>query len=649
MELLSEQLNFKPEATLVPSTFSDEIFEVSRTITDPEVARQVFEKITPIIRKYRADKKLAIACGLLIEKQRIGTGMRALWDDLRTRFPDDITALRMLMRWYRRDQNVPAGIKHIATMFPECWRDLAQADQALTGLAELKAWDEVDEIMRTILAFHPADRAIRMKYIKILNEQARYVDAQKISTGVVGRDRMGAASQKLLNSVDERANTMLMLGLESSSDVISTIVALANNPRKTTSSENVVFYTGQLGTGGAERQMTRIATSFKKRMDDGDDNGLSPHVWVKHANAASGADFYLPMLLEAGVNTRVIADEPNVALADLTDISDELAALMKLLSPDILSQTCSLIPMFREHKTDVAYLWQDGGIVMAALAAIIAGVPRIVTSFRGLPPNLRPNLYRDEQPVLYAALARLPYVTFTANSQKSATAYEEWLGLAPGTVIAVPNATPAILPDGDDSDDALWSDITNRSQPCTKTVISVFRFDSNKRPIEWVNAAARYCKNHDDTRFVMIGGGALFGECEELIAQLGLQDRIFLTGIRSNIGFYMHKADMLLHLARMEGLPNVLIEAQLAGTAVLATPAGGTDEVVTDGVSAHILSDSDVLPEDELDAMLAKMLTDDVALAEMGRVAKELAGNRFSVETILRRTTDLFKQIPQDT
>ena len=98
-----------------------------------------------------------------------------------------------------------------------------------------------------------------------------------------------------------------------------------------------------------------------------------------------------------------------------------------------------------------------------------------------------------------------------------------------------------------------------------------------------------------------------------------------------------------MHLGQMEGLPNVLIEAQLAGTPVLATPAGGTDEVVSSGLTGVLLSEAQRLPEAELDRVLSEMLADPPRLAEMGTAAKEHSGERFAEETILRRTNELFE------
>ncbi len=648
MKRISKTLNFAPEAPPLPSAFSEEVYQMSMAIKSPNVARQVYEKLKPVLKTHRADQTIAIACGMLLEKQRHEDGMRFLWNDLQSMYPEDVTALRMLMRWYRREQKTDEGIAHIDRLFPESWHSLEQAHRAIAGLAELKAWGDIDRIMSSILMFHSQARDIRMKYIKILNEQSRFKEAAKVAKNVENREKMGDASQELLSSVSRCASTLEKHGRVDANDVIADIIDRAEPPRDLTSVDRVVFFTGQLGTGGAERQMSRIACAYQQRYNNRLPLGLAPSVWVKHATAASGADFYLPQLQETGVATKVLADERQIHVSELDGLSAEIMELLEVLAPDVLRHTCQLISMFREDRTDVAYLWQDGGIVQSAIAAVLAGVPRIITSFRGLPPNLRPNLFRAELPVLYAALARLPHVTFTANSQKAATAYEDWLSLEPGTVLVVPNAIPAVLPDGDDSDHTYWSELLDASEACTKTVLGVFRFDVNKRPLDWIQAAARYLAKHDDTRFVMLGGGALQAESAVLIDELGLSNRVFLAGIRSNVGFYMHRADLLMHLAQMEGLPNVLIEAQLAGTPVLATPAGGTDEVVSDGLTGQILTNADELPLAELDQKLEALLSDEDELARLGASAMVHSGDRFSVETILGRTTELFNSTKLD-
>jgi len=642
MELLSQRLDFSTAKPSLPKGYSEEVYEICRNISSPELAEQVLEKLQPLFTKYRADKKLAIACGLLFEKHHSEMNMRLLWDDLQNLFPGDTMALRMLMRWYRREGQSDEGIAHIHAMYPASWYSISQAKNAILGLSELKAWTEIDTIMETILAFHPRDRSVRMAYIKALSEQSRFPEAAHVARHVENRDRMGVASQDLLTMVERKAWIMNSYRRSRPTELIEDILTLAGPPRPFVKARRLVCFTGQLGTGGAERQMTRIACAYQEQAGCTGAPAPLPQVWVKHANPSKGADFYLPMLRNAGVTTRILADEPEVSINDLDGLPDSFKELLTFLAPDLLRHVGQLISMFRDHETDVAYLWQDGGIVQSAIAAVVAGVPRIVTSFRGLPPNLRPRFFRDELPILYSALARLPHVTFTANSQKTATAYEEWLSLEPGTVIVIPNAIPPVLPEGDASDHSLWSAIVSASAVCTKTVLGVFRFDDNKRPLHWIEAASRYLEKHDDTRFVMLGNGLLFDRCAARIDELGLSERIFLAGIRNNVGFYMHRADLLMHLAEMEGLPNVLIESQLAGTPVLATPAGGTDEVVEDGVTGILLSTADHLPEHELDQKLDALLSEPETLARLGTAATALSGERFSSASILDRTTNLF-------
>lgn len=636
------ELNFSSGAAALPMGLSEKIYECSKGIADPSTARRVYDEIRPILANFRADKSMAIAYGLLLEKQRGDTGMRELWHDLQKLYPNDDMALRMLMRWYRREGRTDTGIAHVKKYLPRAWHQLKQTKQALLGLSELKAWDEIDRMMETILFLHPEDRSVRMAYIKALNEQCRFVEASYIAAPVSHRDRMGHASQSLLASVERNAETLIKHGCHSAAEAVGRIIEIAGQPRPYTGSNRIILFSGQLGTGGAERQMTRIACAFKKRCDEGADGAALPEVWVKHANQSSGGDYYRPMLDQAGVVTRVMTEERLVEIDELDMASGAQKELLDLLAPDIQRHTCQLALMFRDRSPDVAYLWQDGGIVQSAIAAVLAGVPRIVTSFRGLPPNIRRNFYRDELPVLYKALAKLPQVTFTANSRKTAKAYEAWLDLSPGTVTVIANAIPTLSAHGDDEDHECWEDVLAKSDTCTRTVLGVFRMDTNKRPLEWIKAAERHLKTNPSTRFVILGNGVLFDECQALIEDLSVANRVFLAGVRENVGFYMHRSDLLMHLAQMEGLPNVLIEAQIAGTPVIATPAGGTSEVVNDGQTGIILSNAEVLPEEELDRQLRILLSDDDELARLGSTAMWQTAERFSVDTILDKTLDHF-------
>lgn len=647
--LMSERLNFDAAAPTLPMDLIAQALDASRIIKAPDQARAAFDQLAPALEKYQPDPEFCVSCAMLIEKQRHADGMLDFWADLRRVFPSDATALRMLMRWYRRERRSEKGIAKLHALYPQSHTDIAEAEQACLGFAELRAFGEIDQIMAAILPGHKNARALRMRYIKILNQQSRYLEAKAVAETVHDADKMGPSSRAVIDTAFRRAAKLERLYSNDATDVFANIIASLPVPnfKQSKALGAVTFYTGQLGTGGAERQMTRIASAFQAQFQKGKTVGgvalTAPvDVAVRHTTPESGADFYMPTLRRARVQTTSLADVDPVALDQLDDVPSDIINLLELLPEDVFDATCKLIPHFRNQNTQVAYIWQDGGVLFAALAALIAGVPRIVTSFRGLPPNLRPNLFRPELPVLYKALARLPHVTFTANSQVAASAYEAWLKLPKGAVQVLSNAMLPVLPDGGTDEDAVWDNITKQSPDCDTTVLGVFRFDENKRPLFWIDVAAAHLKAHPNTRFVMIGAGYQFAACQARIAELGLTNRIFLTAVQQNVGYFMHRADMLMHLARMEGLPNVLIEAQLAGKPVLATPAGGTAEVIQHSETGHILADAENPSVDNVRTVLSDMLSDPEKLKAMGELAAKNAPPRFLLDHILDQTAALF-------
>ncbi len=642
----SDFAQYEPALAEPPDTVVAQIENLAADIRDPDEARAALDRLMPDLRRYNPDPRLLLPAAMLVEKQRQTDGMLEFWSDLTALFPGEMLPLRMTMRWHRRAKQVATGIAALEALCPEARTDLVQTEIMMLGLSELRAHQALDDLMTDVLTTFPAVRPIRMRYIQCLVQQSRYLDAAKIASGIAGRDRIGASSRALLDRVEQRAAIMRRHALTREAEVIGEIarqvVQKPPRPSARTPIGKVAFFTGQLGTGGAERQMTRLASSLQSYSETGktaSGRAVSPPlVCVRHATPGRG-DFFLPILQEAGIEPTVLSDLPTQPLPGLPG---DLADLWQLIPDDLADYTAKLVPWFKKNEVEIAYLWQDGGVLAAALAAVIAGVPRIVTSFRGLPPNLRPALSRPEMKPLYTALSGMPHVTFSSNSRKTAEAYEAWLGLDENAIRVIPNAIPPVTPDGAPEDHAWWDRTCARSPECSRTVLGVFRFDANKRPLFWIDCAARHAKADPTTRFVLVGSGHDHPACAARIQELGLEDRIFLAGLRQNVGFFMHRADLVMHLARMEGLPNVLIEAQLAGVPVLATPAGGTSEVVVQGRTGWILKDAEDPAQSDVCTALAQMLSDPARLRRMGQEAAGHAEPRFLIDKIIDRTVDLF-------
>ena len=74
-----------------------------------------------------------------------------------------------------------------------------------------------------------------------------------------------------------------------------------------------------------------------------------------------------------------------------------------------------------------------------------------------------------------------------------------------------------------------------------------------------------------DLRLLILGEGPERAALEAQIARLGLEDRVRLIGHVDNSLKYFAMADLFVLSSHVEGLPNVLVEAMMAGTSCVAT------------------------------------------------------------------------------
>jgi glycosyltransferase involved in cell wall biosynthesis len=198
--------------------------------------------------------------------------------------------------------------------------------------------------------------------------------------------------------------------------------------------------------------------------------------------------------------------------------------------------------------------------------------------------------------------------TITANSQGGARDYARWLDT---DVAAMPLLTNAI-------DMAALDPAVIRKGPRWKagqrfTLGGVFRLASNKRPLLWLATAAALRHTHGlDFRPVLFGSGPLEQDLRNSASELGLADLEIITDTADPAVIY-GDLDAMLLMSRVEGLPNVVLEAQASGVPVAACDVGGVSEALLQrGPGAGLLLDRDISAEgaaDQIAPWLALALT----------------------------------------
>lgn len=87
-------------------------------------------------------------------------------------------------------------------------------------------------------------------------------------------------------------------------------------------------------------------------------------------------------------------------------------------------------------------------------------------------------------------------------------------------------------------------------------------------------------------RLLIVGEGPERRALTNLVAELQLQESIFLLGFRDNIAQLMHEAHVVVMPSHREGCSNVMIEAIFYAPVLLATPAGAVVEILPEKFQA---------------------------------------------------------------
>jgi len=121
--------------------------------------------------------------------------------------------------------------------------------------------------------------------------------------------------------------------------------------------------------------------------------------------------------------------------------------------------------------------------------------------------------------------------------------------------------------------------------------IAVFR--SQKRLKEWVEVFASSSKSNANLFGLLVGQGPFMEQVKATIDTLGLQNKIILAGLQSDVKSFYSAIDIFMMTSLYEGLPIALLEAMSMECAVVSTNAGGIKSVIRNGEDGFLVDVSD--------------------------------------------------------
>jgi L-malate glycosyltransferase len=167
--------------------------------------------------------------------------------------------------------------------------------------------------------------------------------------------------------------------------------------------------------------------------------------------------------------------------------------------------------------------------------------------------------------------------------------------------------------------------------------LGVFR--TQKRLHHWLEIFVSVSKENPNVRGILVGDGPLKQQIILQIKAMGLADIVFLPGIQTNAVDWYSAMDVFMMTSEFEGLPLALLEAMSCECAVVATNAGGINEVVNDGINGSIV---DVDQWAGLTSKVQFLLDHPDVRVSMGQAARDRVVYHFSIYQMTKQLENLY-------
>jgi glycosyltransferase involved in cell wall biosynthesis len=156
-----------------------------------------------------------------------------------------------------------------------------------------------------------------------------------------------------------------------------------------------------------------------------------------------------------------------------------------------------------------------------------------------------------------------------------------------------------------------------------------------------ISAARIVCECEPDVVFLLIGDGPERPRLEAQARDAGLDKHVVFIGRRTDVPELLACCDLSVLPSENEGFPNALLESMCSGLPVVATAAGGSKEIIENGVNGLLVAAGN--PE-EIAAAVLRLLRDPRLAKRLASAGQKDVRKRFSFDRLMAELDHLYKE-----
>ena len=176
-----------------------------------------------------------------------------------------------------------------------------------------------------------------------------------------------------------------------------------------------------------------------------------------------------------------------------------------------------------------------------------------------------------------------------------------------------------------------------------ETVITILTRFSEEKGVPFLLRSIARLKEQTTVpfRLLLVGTGPDFDRDKALIPELGISDKVVLTGFRTDTARLLAASDIYLNSSSSEAMSFAILEALGAGLPLVLTHVGGNPELVNTGGICGLLAPYG--DEDAYAGAIAKLLEDDALRTRCAAAARAKAEGEFDLYTLLDKLFQIYK------
>ena len=362
----------------------------------------------------------------------------------------------------------------------------------------------------------------------------------------------------------------------------------------------ICYVIGQLGKGGAEKQLYEIVKGINK-------NNFEPVII-----SLSRGGYWSKEIKKLNIHVIELRRKKHI----------ELTRLFKL------------IKLVRKIKPAIVHTYLFSANSYGRIAAILDRVPIIIASERNLP-----KLSRDKN--IYQISIDKLLMSFSdgviCNSYKCSEILVRKYLFDENKVFTVSNG----INSKEYLKKANWGTQKKLAQ---KVIGTVGRLTPQKNHKLLLDVAKIILDHYGkrDIKFMIVGDGVLRNKLEQYSKNLGIQNSVVFTGERNDVSYLLYNMDIFIMTSLYEGMSNALMEAMLAGLPIVTTNVGGNSELIIEGETGVLcpLNDAKAFAD-----KIIYFIDNETQAKQIGDNAKQRIIKEFGIEKMIKRIENIYTKL----